>query len=370
LEDIKMPTDFLPAPRRISLSDRITAFLRDEIRAGRWHGELPAEANLARELNISRGTLRRSLTALCREKLLIPGGRGVVHRIALPSNKPSSQGAVVRVLSPQSRLRQTSETHLVFQTMCETLSQSGLRFEFEHHAGVERIRKPGALLKRITDRADTAAWVLFRSTYEIQSWFEQSGVPCVVLGGIYPGINLPHAEFELEYTARHAATLFAKRQHKRMAFLVSDSPTAGDDSCARAFIAAGAEAGCHAEIARYDATLEGLCRTLDSLLLAKPAPTAFFVAFADHVAATIGHLTRRGWSVPEDAAVISRMDGRLLAESIPTIARYRLDAEKLGRGLAELIRSVTDPEIKTSQNACIVMPRYVDGESAGQETPA
>lgn len=365
-----MPTDFLPAPRRISLSDRITAFLRDEIRAGRWHGELPAEANLARELNISRGTLRRSLTTLCDEKLLIPGGRGVVHRIALPSKEANLQGAVVRLLSPQSRLRQTSETHLVFQTMSETLSHSGLRFEFEHHTGVERIRKPGALLKRITDRGDTAAWVLFRSTYEIQSWFEQSGVPAFVLGGVYPGINLPHAEFDLEYTGRHAAGLFAERHHERMVFLASDSPTAGDDACASAFMSAAADAGCHASVARYNATLDGLCRTLDGLLLAKPAPTAFFVAFADHVSATIGHLSRRGWSVPQDAAVISRMDGRLLADSIPTIARYRLDAEKLGKGLAELIRSSIDPDVKTSPKTCIVMPRYMDGESAGLQEAA
>ena len=126
------------------------------------------------------------------------------------------------------------------------------------------------------------------------------------------------------------------------------------------------------DIAREDHSLEALrdvidlCRKLDSLLLAKPVPTAFLVAVPNHVPATIGHLTRRGFPVPSAAAVISRMDARLLMESIPSIARYQVDPERLGRGLARLLLKALNPTIKTTIGQCIIMPEFVDGETAGR----
>jgi hypothetical protein len=59
------------------------------------------------------------------------------------------------------------------------------------------------------------------------------------------------------------------------------------------------------------------------------------------------------------------MDARLLVESIPSVARYQMDSERLGRGLARLMLKALNPAVKTTIGHYIVMPEFVDGETAG-----
>lgn len=366
------PTDPLPAPVRLNLTEQCTAWLREKIRLGSWDANLPSEAELCRELGISRGTLRRSLSPLHQEGLIISSGRGRRLKIhsrhhSKPPIKP--HGRIIRVLSPQPRLILTAVTQGVFQTMSERIGRFGLNLEFEHHPGLWKLRRPAAFLRKITSQPDTAGWVLYRSTKEVQTWFAQSGLPTIVLGSVYPNIPLSHAEFDLVAASRHAAGVFAARKYKRMAFLLVNKATAGDLASAKAFVDAAHAAGGHADIAFYDDTVPGLCRALDGLMLGSPPPNAFFVAFPNHVPATIGHLQRRGFPVPKSVAVISRMDARLLAESIPTIARYTMDAEMLGRGATRLLRRALAADIQTTTGQSIVMPSFVDGETAGGKSP-
>jgi hypothetical protein len=69
-------------------------------------------------------------------------------------------------------------------------------------------------------------------------------------------------------------------------------------------------------------------------------------------------------SVPGAAAVISRMDSLHLAESIPTIARYKMDCERLARVAARSIRKLIQPAIALRPVRHVIMPEYVDGETA------
>jgi len=321
-------------------------------------------------MGISRGTLRRALAIVLKEGLIVPGGRGGRHSVAQSTKRRSpgkilAAGDLVRVLSPQPRFIITSQTQIVFQTMSEVLGRHGLHLEFEHHPGLLRLHHPDSALKKITSRPNTAGWVLYRSTQEVQDWFSKSDIPSVVLGGKFPGIPLSHAEFDLVSASRHAAGVFVARKHKRLVFLNVETATAGDMASADAFVAGAAAAGAYAEIAVYNDTVAGLCRAIDGLLLSDPVPTAFFVAFPNHVPATIGHLTRRGFPVPERAAVISRMDAQLLAEGIPSVARYVTNGELLGRGAARLLLRAIRSSIRTTIGTCIIMPDFVDGETAG-----
>lgn len=365
----KLP--LIPAlPIRLTLAEQAANFIRQGLGGNRWQETIPAEGELCRELGVSRGTLRSALAVLFEEGLLIPGGRGGRHAITAAAGKRKHKlhalkGSLVRVLSPQPRFILGGLTQSIFQTMSETLGRAGLHFEFEHHSGLWNLRHPNAALHKITSQANTAAWLLYRSPLAVQEWFAKSGIPTVVFGGLYPGIPLSHAEFDLVAASRHAAGVFASRGHRRMVFLTVEKATAGDVACAREFVAAATASGVDAQIAIFDDTVPGLCRLLDSLLLAKPVPTAFLAAFPNHVPATLGHLARRGFAVPHSAAVISRMDARLLAESIPSVARYALDGERLGRGAARLLLKALNPDIKTTIGQCIIMPEFVDGETAG-----
>lgn len=349
------------------LSDQVADFIRQGLQRGQWRDVMPSEAEMCRELSVSRVTLRRGLAVLFAEGSLVAGGRGNMHRIAvLP--KTHTRGTnhhLVRVLSPQPRFILSGDTQNILQTMSEALGRTGLHLEFEHHPGLWRLRRPATMLRKLVAQPNTAGWVLYRSTQAVQQWFAQSHLPTVILGGVFAGVAIANAEFDLVASCRHAAGVFAARGHRRMVFLTVEKVTAGDEASARSFIAAAAAAGAHAEVATYDDTVPGLCHILDGLLLARPAPTAFFVAFPVHVHATIGHLARRGVAVPDAAAVISRLDGMHLAQSVPSLARYSMDAESLGRGLARLMRQAIDHPGKSSSNRFVVMPEFTDGESGG-----
>lgn len=358
-----------PLPVRLTLASQAADCIRQGLQGNRWQGSLPAEGELCRELGVSRGTLRSALAVLFEEDLLRPGGRGGRHSIVTKaSNRKHGlhalRGNLVRVLSPQPRFIIAGHTQIIFQTISETLGRAGLSFEFEHHSGLWNLRHPDSMLRKITAQPNTVGWLLYRSTQAVQQWFAHSGIPAVVLGGIFPDVALPHAEFDLVAACRHAAGVFASRGYRRMAFLTVENATAGDEASARAFVAAASSIGAEAEIVVFDDTVPGLCRALDGLLVARPVPTAYLAACPNHVYATIGHLTRRGFPVPKSAAVISRMDAVLLAESIPTIARYQMDAERLGRGAARLLLQAVNPASKNI-GQCIIMPEFVDGETAG-----
>jgi len=361
-------------PIRLTLADQAADCIREGLRRDRWQGVMPAEGELCRELGVSRGTLRSALTVLFAENLLRPGGRGGRHAIVARAGGRKRKlhalsGNLVRVLSPQPRFIVAGQTQIIFQAVSETLGRAGLHFEFEHHPGLWDLHHPASALRKITSQPNTVGWVLYRSTQAVQEWFAASGIPAVVLGGIFPDIALPHAEFDLVAACRHAVGVFAARGHRRMAFLTVERATAGDQASARGFLEAAAAAGVDAQIAVFDDTVPGLCRLLDGLLLSSPPPTAYVAAFSNHVQATIGHLTRRGFPVPKAAAVISRMDAALLGESIPSVARYQMSAELLGRGLARMLLKALNPASKTTIGKCVIMPEYVDGETAGGRPP-
>ena len=357
-------------PIRLTLADQAAECIRQGLRRHRWDGVMPAEGELCRELGVSRGTLRSALAVLFAEELLRPGGRGGRHAIVANSGARKRKlhalsGNLVRVLSPQPRFIVAGQTQVIFQAVSETLGRAGLHFEFEHHPGLWDLHHPASALRKITSQPNTVGWVLYRSTQAVQEWFAASGIPAAVLGGIYPDIALPHAEFDLVAASRHAVGVLAGRGHRRMAFLTVEKATAGDQASARGFMEAAAVAGVDAQIAVFDDTVLGLCRLLDGLLLSSPPPTAYVVAFPNHTQATIGHLTRRGFPVPKAVAVISRMDAVLLGECIPTVARYQMSAELLGRGLARMLLKALNPASKATIGKCVIMPEYVDGETAG-----
>ena len=361
-------------PIRLSLVSQAANCIRQGLSAKRWQDVLPSETELCRELGVSRGTLRSALATLFEEGLLRAGGRGGRrHAIVARGGKRRSalhrhSGKLVRVLSPHPLFIVTGHTLRIFHTLSTTLGRAGLSLEFEYHPGLWNLRRPDQTLRKITSQADTAGWVLYRSTEVVQQWFARSGIPTVVLGGLSPEIVLPHAEFDMVAASRHAAGIFAARGYRRMVFLTVNHAAVGDLASAGAFVAAAAAAGASAEVAHFDDTVADLCHVLDGLLAKRPAPSAFFVAFANHVYATIGHLARCGHRVPKGAAVISCRDTVLFAGSIPTIARYQMSAEQLGRGAARLMLQALNPATKSADKV-IVMPEFVDGETAGGQAP-
>jgi hypothetical protein len=77
----------------------------------------------------------------------------------------------------------------IFKTLSARLAVAGYRMEFEHHAGLFTRHQPKEL-KRVDALPDTAAWVLFFGTEQMQRWFAKNGRPCTSVGLPYEGVKL------------------------------------------------------------------------------------------------------------------------------------------------------------------------------------
>ncbi|MEM1085169.1 MAG: substrate-binding domain-containing protein [Verrucomicrobiota bacterium] len=360
----------LKRPVRLTLVDQVAQCIRQEVESGTWDDRVPPESELCKDYGVSRGTLRRALASLFADDVLIQGGRGERHRVNRSSKKKKGPereklAPFIRILSPQPRFVLGGQTQLIFQTVSELLGRSGYHLEFDYHPGLWKLKHPSATLGKIVDRPDTSGWLLYRPTKVIQHWFAKSPIPAVALGAVYPGVLLPHAGFDFPAACRHAVGLMAARKRRRLTILMVTQSTAGDEQCVDAFESACRDLGVECQVAYYDDTVDGLCRQLDSLLAGASVPDGYLVGFANHVPATIGHLNRRGCKVPEQASVISRLDARLLVESIPTVARYEVDEERLARCLARLVFQSIDSKKEGVPRTHLITPDFVDGESAG-----
>jgi DNA-binding LacI/PurR family transcriptional regulator len=353
-------------PQRFLLTDQAAALLRKGLQIGRWGELMPSEADLCLELQVSRVTLRRALQHLAREGLIQFGGRGSHHRVLLrPTTKGAAQGTIVRLLSPLPRHQVNTSTQLVQNALQERLSQEGYTMHVEFHPGLfQRFSEKD--LQRLASLPDTAGWLLYLSTREIQEWFARHQIPTVVTGSVYPGINLANVAFDFRSSCRHAAGLFLARKRSEMVFLTPAPMTAGDCSSAEGFLE-GAEKGRppgRLTVVNYDTTVPDLCRVLREQLARNPRPNAFLVSWPEHTFSVLGYFIRQGLRVPEDAAIISRGDDQYLNYAIPSVARYRIDSERMGRKAAELLLD----QIRHGHGkirSIGILPEFVPGETLG-----
>lgn len=337
------PTDN-PAPpgrlapvSRTSISDQAVAFLRHGLAAGRWQGELPSEAELCRELRVSRATVRKAIEQLVREKRLKPGGRGRRHRIlhGRPACAPRG-GHLIRILSPYPSDSFTSAHLMMFEGLRTTANSAGYGVEFEYRPKLFKMR--GATgFSRLDMLPDTAGWVLMYSTLPIQRWIASRGCPGVVFGTLYPGLELPCLHIDTEASARHAAGLFHARHHRRMVFLLPEFTSLSDRLSGAAFVTEARRLGSHAVIASYKPEVADLRRTLDHLLVMRPRPDAFFSNCPEHSMTVLCHLRQAGLAVPDDVAILCGCDDPFLEHAVPSIARYRFDHAKAGRRIGGML---------------------------------
>lgn len=353
-------------PQRLLLTDQTTALLRNLALKGHWGATLPSEADLCREFQISRVTLRRSLLQLAREGVIAMGGRGRHHRIIQPlAETETKQGRTVRLLSPYPRHRVNTTAQLVQNALLERLAKEGYLMQLEVHPGLYQ-RFSERELKRLLALPDTAGWLLYLSTREQQAALAQSGLPCVVLGSVHPGIPLANVEFDLRSSCRHAAGLFLSRGRTEMLFITPTPMTAGDKASAEGFLAGAAQGRPpgHAWVINYDTTVADLCKVLREQMERRPPPKAILVGWPEHTFTVLGFLHKQGLRVPQDVAVISRLDDQYLTYSIPSVARYRVDGERMGRRAAELLLDQIQHGPGKIRSVRL-LPEFVPGETLG-----
>jgi DNA-binding LacI/PurR family transcriptional regulator len=361
-------------PRRTSLVEETVSVMQEGIRLGRWRELLPGEHELCAELHVSRTTLRKAIQALYRQDLLHGGGHGKRHQLAVKARGRKGpvkvwHGNEVRVLSTLGERDLISITKTALQHFHSEVESAGLAFRFEHCPRLKnRCKDPE--MRDFTNQPAVAGWVLQGVSESVQDWFARSGLPVIVLGARFPGVNIPSVEYASAALGRHAGLEFLRRGHRRIAMIYPDVKFPADLQCAEGLReAARQHADDEAQVldGKYEPSVNGIRRIMQRLLKLEHAPTAFLVAQPNFVWPVIGCLQLAGKSVPQDAAVISRANDLFLATAIPKITRYRHDGAKLGKVAAQLMISIIRGQTP-SDTVRMIMPELVPGETLGPVT--
>ncbi|RYD69349.1 MAG: GntR family transcriptional regulator [Verrucomicrobiaceae bacterium] len=351
-------------PQRISLTDQVVAAIRADIISARWTAELPSESELCRELQVSRVTLRRALAQLFMEKWIETGGKGRHHRILRVTPKPQAPPSrTIRILIPFPSVRLGSTEHDILTSVSERMEGAGLRTELESLPRVfENFR--ARTLADLDAKPDTAAWILFYSTKEIQQWFATCGRPTVVAGRVYNNLPLSSIYPDSEAAARHVAGLLHARGHDDVIYLIANLTSLNDRLGADTFIAEARRLGMRARTVHYEADNESLGKVLKNAIASKPRPTGYVIGASERSITVLCHLLAAGIRVPAEANVVSLWDDYSLSCTHPTIARYRTDGrilgKHIGKTLLDQLRHGTG-KIKTIP----VMPEFLAGGTLG-----
>lgn len=349
-------------PQRSSLVSETIRALREAIAAGRWQDELPGERRLCEEWHISRPTLRAALNALASEGL-VTISQGKPTRVCSPTEvslPTPAQSLTVGLLSPEPLHAMPPFALLWVDELRSQLASEGHLLQVHVGRAWSGGKNPARALQTLTTTVPASAWVLYRSTEAMQQWFAQKQIPCVVVGSVFPGLNLPSVDRDYRAVCRHAVGMMAARGHQRVCMLIQEPQYAGDLASEAGFeegLRSASSRGVTGYIQRHDGSREGLLKTLDRLLNSRQRPQAMLVARSSCILTVCTALLQRGQRVPQDMALVCRDEDSFLDETSPQIARYSVSANLFAKRIFRLIRQ------PGSKGDTKVMPEFLNRES-------
>jgi len=353
-------------PQRHSLITETAQALRRALEQGQWRDVLPAERRLCEEWHISRPTLRAALEILAGEGLLRveQGKRTRIIHCGRP--EPAARPLTVCLLSPEPLHAMPPFVLLWVDRLRDQLAAAGHllqvhvgRAEFGH-------KNPENALDSLTSSAPAAAWVLYQATEAMQRWFADRGVPCVVVGSLFPGVELPALDRDYRATCRHAVSLLANRGYRQLYLVLHEQRFGGDLESEAGFgegLRACRDRAVNAEMLLHDGSPDGIARAVDGVLGERHGERpAFLVARTGFALSVCSHLLRRGCRIPEEAGILCRDDDQFLDHLLPRMARYSVNAGDFTRRLFRLVTQVMEREPRRRSGGN-VMPEFVPRES-------
>ncbi len=352
-------------PEKTSLVAQTATVILGEIESGRWSRWLPGEHELCAHLHVSRRTVRAALEQLGRHGILRCGQGKRREIIGASASRRKSASKRVVFLMPVPLLSLSPFGVYLIDHLREHLAEGGYVLETHASRLPYRARVPHEL-ENLEGSVKPACWVLLHSTAQMQRWFAERSLPCLVVGSRFPDIHLPAVDTDYRAVCHHAVGRFLAKNRSLLALLNPLPGAAGDEKTSEGFLEAALNArarGLRAEVVHHDGTVGSICARVDALLKRDHPPTALLVSRPRHVLTVLGQLLRRGIRVPEQVALISRDDDSFLEDMVPSVARYsrnpKVFASKVSGVVLEMARGAKQfPDQK-------IMPRFINGETLG-----
>jgi DNA-binding LacI/PurR family transcriptional regulator len=318
--------------------------------------------------------VRAALKDLASQNLIIPGGNGRNHRIAVPSTlvkkaaKKAKRPRIIRYLSNEAFHELGELTTLIYRSAETKLAARGYKLVFEHEPGIYK-RFSGSRLKQMANRPDTTGWILFRTTRPIQLWFEDMGIPAIVCGAAHPGVTLPAVRLDYGGACRHAALKFLDEGHDCLAIVTPLKRVAAEEESIRSFLSTKTERpDARFSLIEHDFSMPSIMNGILGSRLGKKPVTAYLVMEPQEAITVLNILHYSGVSVPGGASIISRFGDRTMSRVVPNIAHYLFDGPAIGRIITKTLLSVIEEKDSEALNLRESVPfqRFVPGGSTGR----
>ncbi len=355
-------------PIRISLVAQTERVLMDGIGRGRWKICLPAERNLCHELQVSRGTLRGALESLAKRKVIRPRPGQPAEILAVQPRSRRSAVRRVGCLIPVPMAQLPTFNVLLIDHLRTRLQREGVRLEVYCGPRCYLPHVPGGMADMVR-RNPHDCWVVLFSNAEIQQWFQDNGVPMVVAGSVYEGMQLPSVDTDFLAIGRHACGMMFARGHRKIALIASHRSGGGIspgiltmERGLREAFAAGRHADSSLTVVHHDGRPSDVCTAIDRLWRQPHPPTALLVGQSNTMLSTITHLGQRQIVVPRDLSVIVSHDEPYFDQIVPELTHYEWNADRFALHLQRMIDKILHQSPVT--NPCVrIMPRFIAGRS-------
>lgn len=355
-------------PQRNSLFSQTVNILRDEIVKGTWNTWLPSERTLCTTLQVSRNTLRAALAQLKREGV-IRSVHGAGNQILAggPAGPPRLKSQDVALLMPDPLEQLRPSLTLWIDELRALLSERGCRLRVFH--GPQFFRKnSGPALLKLVNRNPHGCWILTLSNESVQAWFARAGLPCVVAGSIYPGVDLPYRDLDHRAMCRHAAGFLLGLGHRRIALITHKSRRAGDVESEIGFVEGVAQSS-HADaksvVLYHESTPASVCSVVRRMREQPHAPTALLVVNPYYYLTVTSRLAQMGVRVPQEMSIISRDEDPFLSFLVPIPTRYVVSPHIMAKTLLRPVIELLEGRVVT-QRASRIMPEFIRGDSVAR----
>lgn len=360
-----MPAEPL-IPRRSSLLNDCIRVLRARIEAGEWVHTLPGERRLAEILNVGRDTIRLTLAELAAQGVIEAGAVGRQRRILAqpkPAPTPEADAWHIGFLAPVKLERLPQSTLTEVDQIRTILAQRGAFLDL-HAPPWYDSPNPVKRLEAMIKSEPCNAWILYRSSRQIQEFFQSSRIPCVIRGYPHPGIELPYLDYDWMATGRHAVGELWRKGHRHIAILVPLDGMRGNTAAIQ-----GAESftGGDVKLTQIpeNGTSAGLIQAVSPVLSQADPPTAFITIRPRQAVTLLTWLGSRSLRVPRDFSLISLATEPVFDHIVPAITTYRIEAAVFARRVAKLLELLVEGSA-TSHSGLLLMPDLVAGASIAQ----
>jgi len=328
------------SPWKKTLEEQVAESLRNLIQKKAFEKYLPTERTLGETLDVSRPVLRRALHRL-HDEGLVRVVRG--HPAQILNAPPRKTGAVS---SPRVVMLCSQPPWILGKCFLMIVNEARRKLH-ERGYGFEEVmdlrlqyKRPEKVLTQVVQHHAADYWILYSLTYPVLNWFQQKGIPAVVMGSTFEGIKLPSVDDDLHAITRHAVGMFLGLGHRRIACFARQFGAAGEIEAER-----GIKEACQTA---PDVIFRRILHSGDPdqirfqlrALFSKPSkPTAILVTNGMDALVIETYLLACQIKIPAEVSLISLSSEDFLSCITPLPAQYKIDPPKHARWGCSLIQN-------------------------------